>query len=52
MAVPTLVIAVVLIVAFVPMWAMIWGRNEPPSTVSIAAETGSPRLRTRHRSEH
>jgi hypothetical protein len=51
MAVATLVIAVVLIVACVPMWAMIWGRKEPPSTVSVAAETGRPRLRARHRSE-
>jgi hypothetical protein len=51
MAVPTLVIAVVLILAFVPIWAMIWGRKEPPSTVSVPAGTRPPRLRARHRSE-
>jgi hypothetical protein len=51
MAGPTLVIAVALIVVFVPMWALIWGRKDPPSTVTVPVETGPPRLRTRDRSE-
>lgn len=51
MAVPTLVIALVLIVAFVPLWALIWGRKDPPSTVAVPVDAGAPRLRVRHPSE-
>src|SRR5918994_805791 len=35
MAGPTLVIAVIVILAFVPMWALIWGRKATPSTVRV-----------------
>ena len=51
MAVPTLVIALVLIVAFVPLRALIWGRKVPPSTVAVPVDAGAPRLRVRHPSE-
>ena len=51
MAGPTLVIAVIVILAFVPMWALIWGRKATPSTVRVDVDTGPSRLRARDRSE-
>ena len=51
MAVPVLVVAVVLMLAFVPVWALIWGRKETPATVRVSDETGPARLRARDRSE-
>ena len=51
MAVPALVVAVVLMLAFVPVWALIWGRKETPATVRVDADTGPARLRARDRSE-
>ena len=51
MAGPALVVAVVLILMFVPVWALIWGRKETPATVRVADETGPARLRARERSE-
>ncbi len=51
MAVPALVVAVVLILVFVPVWALIWGRNETPATVRVSDDTGPARLRARDRSE-
>jgi hypothetical protein len=50
MAVPALVVAVVLILVFVPVWAMIWGRKETPATVRVD-DAGPARLRARDRSE-
>jgi hypothetical protein len=50
MAVPALVVAVVLMLAFVPVWAVIWGRKETPATVRVDTETGPGRLRARDRS--
>ena len=52
MAGPVLAVVVVLILAFLSMWVLIWGRNDPPSTVSIARDTGPPKLRAGQRSEH
>ena len=51
MAVPALLVAVVLILAFVPVWALIWGRKETPATVRVADDTGPARLGARERSE-
>ncbi len=51
MAVPALVVAVVLMLAFVPVWALIWGRKETPATVRVDNDTGPARLRARDRSE-
>ena len=51
MAVPALVVAMVLILAFVPVWALIWSRKETPATVRVSDDTGPPRLRARDRSE-
>jgi hypothetical protein len=51
MAVPALVVAIVLILAFVPVWALIWSRKETPATVRVVDETGPARLRARNRSE-
>jgi len=51
MAVPALVVAMVLILAFGPVWALIWGRKEKPATVRVDADTGPARLRARDRSE-
>ena len=51
MAVPALVVAVVLILVFAPVWALIWGRNETPATVRVCDDTGPARLRARDRSE-
>jgi hypothetical protein len=51
MAVPALVIALVLMLAFVPVWALIWGRKETPATVRVDTDTGPARLRARDRSE-
>jgi hypothetical protein len=51
MAVPALVVAVVLILGFVPVWALIWGRKETPATVRIDDDTGPARLGARERSE-
>jgi len=51
MAVPALVVAVVLILVFVPVWALIWGRKETPATVRVSDDTGPARLRARDRSE-
>ena len=51
MAVPALVVAVVLILAFVPVWALIWSRKETLATVRVVDETGPARLRARDRSE-
>ena len=50
MAVPALVVAV-LILVFVPVWALIWGRKETPAMVRVADDTGPARLRARDRSE-
>jgi hypothetical protein len=38
MAGPGFVVLVVLISVFVPVWALIWGRQEPPSTVSVVRD--------------
>jgi hypothetical protein len=51
MAVPALVVAVVLMLAFVPVWALIWGRKEMPATVRVDTDTGPARLQARDRSE-
>jgi hypothetical protein len=51
MAVPALVVAIVLTLAFVPVWALIWSRKETPATVRVVDETGPARLRARDRSE-
>jgi hypothetical protein len=51
MAVPTLVAAVVLMLVFVPVWALIWGRKETLATVRVDTDTGPARLRARDRSE-
>jgi hypothetical protein len=51
MAVPALVVALGLMLVFVPVWALIWGRKETPATVRVSNENGPPRLRTRDRSE-
>jgi hypothetical protein len=51
MAVPALVVSVVLILVFVPVWALIWGRRETHATVRVAGDTGPARLRARDRSE-
>ena len=45
MAVPALVVAVLLILVFVPVWALIWGRKEMPATVRVDDDTGPARLR-------
>ena len=51
MAVPALVVALVLMLAFVPLWALIWGRKETPAAVRVDTGTGPARLRARDRSE-
>jgi hypothetical protein len=51
MAVPALVVALVLMLAFVPVWALIWGRKETPAAVRVDTGTGPARLRARDRSE-
>ena len=51
MAVPALVAAVALMLAFVPVWARIWGRKETPATVRVDTDTGPARLPARDRSE-
>jgi hypothetical protein len=51
MAVPALVAALVLMLAFVPVWALIWARKETPATVRVDTDTGPGRLRVRDRSE-
>ena len=51
MAVPALVVALVLMLAFVPVWALIWGRKQKLETVRVDTDTGPPRLRARDRSE-
>ena len=51
MAVPALVVAVVLMLVFVPAWALIWGRKETPATVRVDTDAGPARLRARDRSE-
>ena len=51
MAGPVLAVVVVLILVSLSMWVLIWGRNDPPSTVTIARDTGPPSLRARQRSE-
>jgi hypothetical protein len=51
MAGPGFVVVVVLITVFVPVWALIWGRKEPPPDVSVAHDPGPPRLRARDRSQ-
>ena len=51
MAGPGFVIVVMLMLVFVPVWALIWGRKEPLSTVSLLRDPGPERLRARPRSE-
>jgi hypothetical protein len=51
MAVAALVVTVVLMLAFVPVWALVWGRKEMAATVRVDADTGPARLRARERSE-
>jgi hypothetical protein len=51
MAGPVLAVVVVLILVSLSMWVLIWGRNDPPSTVTIARDSGPPRRRARQRSE-
>ena len=51
MAGPGFVIVVTLMLVFVPVWALIWGRKEPHPTVSVARGPGPERLRARQRSE-
>jgi hypothetical protein len=51
MAGPVLAVVVVLILVSLSMWVLIWGRNDPPSTVTIVRDTGPTRLRARQRSE-
>jgi hypothetical protein len=48
---PGFVVVVALILVFVPVWALIWGRKEPPLNVSVGRDPGPQRLRARHRSE-
>jgi hypothetical protein len=50
MAGPAFVIVLMLILVFVPVWALIWGRKEPLPTVSVR-DPGPERLRARPRSE-
>ena len=45
------VIVVMLMLVFVPVWALIWGRKETPATVRVSDDTGPARLRARDRSE-
>jgi hypothetical protein len=51
MAVPALVVAIVLTLVFVPVWALISSRKETPATVRVVDELGPARLRARDRSE-
>jgi hypothetical protein len=51
MAGPVLAVVVVLILVSLSMWVVIWGRNDPPSTVTVARDPGPERLRARGRSE-
>jgi hypothetical protein len=45
------VAVLVLVMVFVPVWELIWGRREPSPDVSLVRDPGPPRLRARHRSE-
>jgi hypothetical protein len=51
MAGPVLAVVVVLILVSLSMWALIWGRKDPPPTVSLLRDLGPERLRARQRSE-
>jgi hypothetical protein len=51
MAGPVLAVVMVLVLVSLSMWVLIWGRNDPPSTVAIARDTEPPRLRARQQSE-
>jgi hypothetical protein len=51
MAGPGFVTVVMLILVSVPVWVLIWGRKEPPPTLSTARDPGPERLRARPRSE-
>ena len=51
MAGPGFVIVVMLMLVFVPVWALIWGRKEPLPIVSAVRDPGPERLRARPRAE-
>jgi len=51
MAGPGLMIVVMLILVFVSVWALIWGRKGPLPIVSAVRDPGPERLRARPRSE-
>jgi hypothetical protein len=51
MAGPGIVIVVMVILVLVPIWALTWGRKEPPPTVSLLRDPGPERLRARRRPE-
>jgi hypothetical protein len=42
---------VVLVMVWVPVFALIWGRKEPPPDVSLVRDPGPQRLRVRSRAE-
>jgi hypothetical protein len=44
MAGPGLVVAVTLILLFVPVWALIWGRKQPGPTLIPVRDPGPDRL--------
>lgn len=43
MAGPGFVLVLTLILSFVPVWALIWGRKEPPPTLSPIRDPRPPR---------
>jgi hypothetical protein len=43
MAGPGFVVVLMLILVFVPVWALIWGRKEPPPTLSLLRDPGPQR---------
>ena len=42
MAGPVFVLVVTVILIFVPVWALIWGRKEQPPTLSPIRDPGPP----------
>ena len=46
MAGPGFVIVVTLMLVFVPVWALIWGRKELPPSVSLLRDPGPERPRS------
>jgi hypothetical protein len=49
MAGPGFVIVVALTLVAVPVWALIWGRKEPPQTVSVVRDRGPQQPELKHR---